>query len=56
MQLFQTGVMVRPFDTAAADTIRALSLLRHMSQRLTAVMIQAHNVREHSVTQYNDEP
>ena len=41
MQLLQTGVMVLPFDTAAADTITALSLMKHKSRRLTMVMTQA---------------
>lgn len=30
-----------PFDTAAAGAMRALSLMKHKSQRLTAVMTQA---------------
>lgn len=40
MQLLQTGVVVLPFDTAGADTIRALWQMKHMSQRSTAVMTQ----------------
>lgn len=40
MQLLQTGVVVLPFDTAGANTIRALWQMKHMSQRSTAVMMQ----------------
>lgn len=48
MQLLQTGIMALPFDTAAADTIRALSLMKRKLQGLTVVMRQA--FRGHRVT------
>lgn len=51
MQLLQTGVIALPFDIAAANTIRLLSLMKHKSLRLTVVMMQA--LREHYVTQYS---
>lgn len=47
MQLLQNGVMRLPFDTAAADTVRALPLMKLESQRLTAVVTQA--LRGHSL-------
>lgn len=54
MQLLQTGAAMLPFDAAAADTIRALSLME--PQRMTAAMALAHgtmmnpNVRATSYT------